>query len=830
MHDRGFHTLRTVFAILGAGWACLGVPAPVVGDEPPAVAVFADGAEVRGPVSDIADPAKAAVAKRPLFAAGKQVRWVRIGKPGAVTPDAFVEFDNGDRLPGTVIGHDPEGLAWETRPAAAQPMNHPTSHPAMLTMAGTGDASAGATRVGKYRTVAETGLVRVRRDRVRRVVWRRTVDRRYRPRTLFLTDGGAVAFRSLRWTDEGVIALLEDGTTERHGFEAIAELHLAPRAEPWDSWFESLVDDSGVVQAETRVGIRVTTPRSRWRPAQGTPVPMIMTQPSWSLQPLFLAVSAVSEVAVFDLTEAPLSALEPSRVTQRSPFGASWTWQIDRNVQGGPLDLAGLPAGWGFGVQARTELAFPLCDGVRGFRGRVGLDRAAGTGGCVRAALHANDVGTPALWTSELLVGSGTWADCATVALTGPASGQKALVLVADDAHRDRPAGADPFDIRDVVDWCDPLLELDAAAVRSQVAARLPFVVPAWTGWTATPAAAGTVKSVPAIDPIVVSERAGWAAATVAEGGPLRLTREWAALRPQDRHMVIAVSAVGKATGAIELLLDGRRWELPLPARSDKLPAVPFVLPLAGRAEGPLAVEIVVPAGLAVHWHALGLTGDIDGGWFPLEPIKMESSAGSTFKTRDDGAILVSLPSPQGDDYTLRLASKQGGIRAVRIDALTDPSLPKPAFGPGRGPGARSCVSGLTLAAATGEELQPLTIIAAYSDPVLTPYGPIEAVLRRGQSASWWQSPPAVPTRAVFHWRQGDGDGPEEVVLRMEFRVSQSGRVIESLGCFRVYGSTDPTASLPVTDATWLVRQADEPGALARRTIVAVPAEQGAGP
>lgn len=812
--------------VLLAGWACCGAAERVCGEEPLGIAVFADGTEVRGPVANLADPAKATVAKRPLFAAGKPVRWARIGAPMAVVPNAFVEFDTGDRLPGRVIFHEPEGLDWETIPAAAQPMNHPASHPAVLAVAGTGDASAGATRVGQYRTVADAGIVRVRRDRVRRVVWRGNAARRYQPRTLFLADGGWVSFRSLRWTDEGVIALLENGTTERHRFDTIAELHLGQRSDPWAAWFEALVDDSGVVRAETRSGIRVTTPRSRWRPALATPAPMIMTQPSWSLQPLFLPVAAVSEIALFAPNEAPLSWLEPARATQRSPFGASWKWRADRNVQGGPLEPAGLAVGWGFGVQARTELAFPLCAGVQAFRGRVGLDRAAGSGGCFRASLHADDAGTAALWASDVLVGSGTWADCGSVALT---KGEKSLVLVADDAHRDRPAGADPFDIRDVVDWCDPLIELDAATVQSQVEARLPFIVPAWTGWTATPAAGGAVKVVPAIDPIVVSERAGWAAATVAEGGPLRLTREWPALRPQDSHLVIAASAVGKATGAIEVRVDGRRWELPLPARSDRLPAVPFVLPLAGRADGLLAVEIVVPAGLAVQWHALGLATDLDGGWFPLEPVKMESAAGSTFKTRDDGAIVVSLPTPKGDDYTLRLASRRGGIRAVRIDALTDPSLPKPSFGPGRGPNGIFCVSGLTLAAASGEESQPLTITAAYSDPVLTPYGPIEVVGLR-PTDTWWQGSHAAASRAVFHWQHAADDGPEEVVLGMEFHVGHKGREIDSLGCFRVYGSTDPAARLPVTDVTWLVRQADELGAPVRRTIVAMPAEQGARP
>ena len=769
MNRRGI-TRAYAGAALVAAAAGGGLPGLSAADEPPAIAVFANAAEIRGPVTDLADPAKAAIAKQPLLAAGNPVRWVHLGKQESVVPDAFIEFDNGDRLPGRVILHEPEGIEWETIPAAAYPMNHPTSRPAVLAVAGNGDASAGTTRVGKYRTVADDAVILVRRDRVRRVVWRQGAARRWQPRTLFLANGGVVAFRSLRWTDEGVIALLNDGTMERHDFGAISELHLPPRADPWAAWFESLVDESGVIQAESRAGIRLTTPRSRWRPAPGTPVAMIMTQPSWSLRPVFLPVSAVSEIAVFGIAEAPLSWIAPAEVTQRSPFGASWTWQADRNVQGGPLDVAGPPAGWGFGVHARTELVFPLCDGVQAFRGRVGLDRAAGSGGCVRASLHVDDAGTAALWASDLLVGSGTWADCGSVALAGPAAGQKSLVLVADDAHRDRPAGADPFDIRDVVDWCDPLLILDPVRVAEQVAGRLPFIVPAWTGWAATPAAGGTVKIVPVIDPIIVSERAG------------------------------------------------------------KLPAVPFVFPLAGRPEGPLAVEIVAPAGLAVQWHALGLTGDLDGGWFPLEPVTMESSAGSTFKTRDDGAILVSLPAPELDDYTIRLRSRSGDVRAVRIDALTDPSL-KASGGPGRGPNGRARMSGIVLSRAAAGAAMPLQVVAAYVDRFVHPdYGPEAAVARTGGLDRFWEVTGVTSSTAVFQLQQDDEQAADEIEILMEFRPQTRERNQESLGCFRVYGSSDPHARLPITNVTWLVQQPEPDAGPGRKTIVGTPAEPGSAP
>lgn len=812
------------FAFLTAV-AVMGIAAAAAAEEPIATAMFTDGTEIGGPVTDLADPGKAAVAKRLLFAADPPVRWVRIGSPDSAGRDAFVEFDTGDRLPGRVLGHEPEGFAWETIPAAAQPMNHPASRPALLLVASPGDVSAGVTRRGRSGTVTGIDPIRIRRDRVRRVVWQGGATRGYQPRTLFLATGGMLTFRSLRWFDKGLIALLENGATERHEFTAIAEVHLAPRSDPWSSWFESLVDDSGVVRIETRSGSRVTTPRSRLRPAPGAASPLLMTQPSWSVEPLLLPANRIVAISAFAADEMPLSALEPAHVTQRSAFGGSWVWRADRNVQGGPLVPAGPSAGWGFGVHARTELAFPLWDGVQAFRGRVGLDRIVGRGGCVRAAVHADDAAAPPLWRSDVLVGSGTWADCGTVALTGSAGCPRVLMLVADDAHHDRPAGADPFDIRDVVDWCDPLLVLDRQRVRSQVSSRVPFVVPAWAGWTVTPAAGGSIATVSAIDPVVGHERAGWAAATICAGGPLRLAREWPALRQQDRYLVIAVNAVGAASGAIDVRVDDWHWTLPLPARSDRLPAAPFVISLAGRPAGPLAVEITVPDGLAVHWHALGLADDLEGSWFGLEPVAMESSAGSKFSTRADGAILVSLPAPEVDDYTIRLRSRAGGIRAIRIDALRDPSLKQGNHGggPGRHVFGRFRMSSLTMSGGTAGGERPLDIVAAYVDPLpLDPaYGPMAAV--QPTEHHFWDGAQGVPSSAVFQLRKDDMPAEQELEIRMEFRANHREHATESLGCFRILGSEAADARLPVTIATWLVRQADEPGTPARATIVGKP-------
>lgn len=815
--------VRILLACGMAGSLAVGQAPP-----PPHLAMFADGAAVPGTVADLGDRGKANIAGRRLFDPAKPVRWLRLSEAPPKAPQAFVEFDNGDRLPGTVVGHHPEGFVWRTLVGAAQPMNHPESLPATLQVMPVADVLAPDRPLSRpVRGREITSRVDVRRDRVRRIAWRSAAPRRHQPKTLFLADGNAREFKSLRWSDDAVIALLADGTTERYPFAAIAELHLAPRAEPWDAWFETLADDdAGVVQLHCRSGALVSVPQRLWNPAYG--LPSIMVQPSWSLDPLFIPIADVVRLLAFAPAEAPLSFLAPSRVTQASPIGASWTWQSDRNVQGGPLDLAGPPVGWGFGVQARTELALPLTAGVKEFRGRVGLDRVVNGGGCVRASIHANDAGSPALWQSDVLVGSGTFATWGGLPLAGPDGGQKELVLVADDAHRDRPPGADPFDIRDTVDWADPFVLLDPAVVPQRTAARLAALIPAWTGWTVAADAPGRVRVLAQIDPVLGGHRAGWAAVSTAEGSPLRLSRTWQAPRPQDRNLVIAVNGYGPAKGPLTVRVDGWQWEIVPPPRVEDA-VVPFVLPLAGRPDGPLTVEIVAPVGQQVQWHALGLAGPLDDGWFPLEPVRMDSSGGSTFKQRGDGAVLVSMPPPKEDAYTIRLKSPQGGIRALRMDALLDPSLAPPHLGPGRAHNNGLVdVTGLTVSVAAADGAgAPLEAVAGYSHPRHPPgFGPLSPVRRIPVPNSYphWSAAQGTPNVAVLHFRK-DQPPPEELVVKLEFNNGPM-----SLGCFRFHGSADPEARLPVMAVTTLVREAPPAGGPPKPIVVGKPVDKASQP
>ena len=164
----------------------------------------------------------------------------------------------------------------------------------------------------------------------------------------------------------------------------------------------------------------------------------------------------------------------------------------------------------------------------------------------------------------------------------------------------------------------------------------------------------------------------------------------------------------------------------------------------------------------------------------------------------------------------------------MRIDALTDPSL-KPSGGPGRGPNGKARMSGIVLSRAAAGAAMPLQVIAAYVDFFTHPdYGPAAAVARTGGLDKFWDIPQVLT--AVFQLQQDDEQAADEIEILMEFRPQTRERNQESLGCFRVYGSSDPHARLPITNVTWLVRQPEPDAGPGRKTIVGTPAEPGSTP
>lgn len=67
--------------------------------------------------------------------------------------------------------------------------------------------------------------------------------------------------------------------------------------------------------------------------------------------------------------------------------------------------------------------------------------------------------------------------------------------------------------------------------------------------------------------------------------------------------------------------------------------------------------------------------------WTVLHPVQATSAGGATLQVQPDGSILASGDSPETDTYTIQTTTNLESIRAFRLEALVDDSLP------GRGPG-----------------------------------------------------------------------------------------------------------------------------------------------
>jgi hypothetical protein len=102
------------------------------------------------------------------------------------------------------------------------------------------------------------------------------------------------------------------------------------------------------------------------------------------------------------------------------------------------------------------------------------MDAAVGHTGCAIAKVYANHSSGAPLYQSKPLVGSGMPVSTGEIALPPAAGTARRLVLVTENADALRPAGGDPLDIGNHVDWLEPILLLDPAKLHAEVAKQGP--------------------------------------------------------------------------------------------------------------------------------------------------------------------------------------------------------------------------------------------------------------------------------------------------------------------------------------------------------------------
>jgi len=675
--------LRLRTALLRWGTACLLCMAAMVSarfalgaEQAKFEAVFADGGRIVG--DSISDWHRAdGIPKldgHALFATPSPLRslWQSSSSSAGSfrRSQSFVELVGGDRLPGRVVRH---------REATTDPWQAAPDH-LVLEGAALLD-SAGARQP-----------VRILQSYVQRIVWDGTGSRPLEPGTLYSRQGERISFRDLRWGEEA-LRLLTDNGLVRVSLADVAELHF-PLADFWETYLRSLAMLSprmqhSLVRVKSRGGAVVTgstrTFRAAARGAEHDSENWYqMLQPAWCLDPLWFRFRDIARWQFFRPDEVPLSLLSPSRAQRDAFLSRGWAWKRDASVQGGRLQRGGRRYGWGLGVHATSRLWFALPPFARGFKAAVALDVAARNGGCVRAALYQHQVNGRPLYRSELLIGSKHLAETGLVELRDDQP-RDHLILEIDAAAHDHPAGADPLDIRDMANWLEPILLLQRDALQREVAQRLPTALPSWQSWQVdrqSEAAAETVLERDAGN----DGHAGYRTLLQITGSPLTLHRI-PPLNPAEPWLLLQVRRLSgtEKHGTIEVRIDEK--SVASASTADWADGKPVLVALGDEhAENARLTIRFVPGDDGEQLRVAKLATIrrfTRTPWHELRPVSVAASRETKLHVLADGSVLASGENAGSESYTVMAQGDLAQAAALRLEVLPHTSLP--GGGPGRG-------------------------------------------------------------------------------------------------------------------------------------------------
>jgi hypothetical protein len=187
--------------------------------------------------------------------------------------------------------------------------------------------------------------------------------------------------------------------------------------------------------------------------------------------------------------------------------------------------------------------------------------------------------------------------------------------------------------------------------------------------------------------------------------------------------------------------------------------------------------------------------------WYPLKPADFKSAGGATLKRQDDESILVSGRVPASDTYTVTFEVPVRGATALRLEALTDDSLPK--RGPGLAANGNFVLTDFKVARRTLAEPDihiPVKIVAATADHS-QPKFPVEEAIDDDPERSGWAinvpgGSPNVNRAAVFVLEKPLAEDDTRITLNIVH--GHTGRY--NLGCFRISLTPAPAEVLALPD------------------------------
>lgn len=213
------------------------------------------------------------------------------------------------------------------------------------------------------------------------------------------------------------------------------------------------------------------------------------------------------------------------------------------------------------------------------------------------------------------------------------------------------------------------------------------------------------------------------------------------------------------------------------------------------------------------------------GRWSILKPSKLVSRKHATLELQPDGSILATGDKPNNDVYEIDIPTGLKAITALRLEVLTDPSLPE--GGPGRAPlfqvGDFLLTELEATAAPADGSADPVSISFSRATEDYAPKGRSAALAVDGVLDTGWsvQGQVGRPHQAVFELKEPLGDG-SPLILRLALHQEFIHQM--TIGRFRLWATTDaapaPASGVPTdVEAVLLIPPGDRTDEQNRRVV-----------
>ena len=191
--------------------------------------------------------------------------------------------------------------------------------------------------------------------------------------------------------------------------------------------------------------------------------------------------------------------------------------------------------------------------------------------------------------------------------------------------------------------------------------------------------------------------------------------------------------------------------------------------------------------------------------WHPAKPISATSSKGAKMEVKSDLSVLVSGDNPETDLYLIELEHSLSDVSAIRLEALTDPSLPN--TGPGRTPHGNFVLSEISIAQFDVErpgESHALKFARATADFSQKNYGVEKAIDGNVEAKAGWgiatETGRLNVDRTAYFYLEKPAK-PETSNPRFIISLAQQFGSQHTIGKFRIsLGRSRPTGGLSEAD------------------------------